>query len=1059
MLLYSFFLLVFAADDTQGQRGFYRYPAICGETVVFTAEGDLWQVPISGGLARRLTTHPAQETHAAISEDGSTVAFSASYEGSPEVYVMALNGGLPKRLTYHGSAEVAGWTPAGEVLYVTDHFSTLPKKQLAAVDPTTGHSRLVPLIEASDGTFLPGTSALVFTRYPKQGSETKRYRGGRIQNLWRFDKQGSEAVPLTGDFNGTSKDPMHWQGRIYHLSDRDGIMNLWSINLDGSDRRQHTQLSDYDAKSATHSQGRIVYQSGADLYLYDIASMENRKLDIFLATDMEQLREKWVEDPWAYFTAAHLSPAGDKVAITARGRVFVAPTDAGRFVEVTNRFRHRNARFLGDAGTLVSLSDQSGEVEFWRLDAAGMKPPEQLTTGGTVLRFDGIPSADGKWLAFSDKNDILWLADATSGRRKQITKCEFGTPDHISWSHDSKWFAWMQPAPNSFAQVWIHNLESAQSLAVTTDRFNSYRPIWSPDGNWLYFFSDRNLVSQTRHPWGPYRPLPFLDKTAGIFMLALGDDLRSPFQEKDELFAETPTADRTTPLQTEGLRHRLYTVPIASGNYGFLEVNRSHLFYLDFGSDSADLMMLKTAPDAKPELLLQGVQSIEMSADGKKILALRDKAIHVFEAGSKPDPAKSKVVLDDWKFALDPREEFDQMFVDSWRLMRDYFYDRNMHGLDWPAILEKYRPFLSRVTDRAELSDLFAEMVGELSALHIFVRDGDLRQGSGQIEVAFLGARLAPDPAAGGYRITRIYRADPDLPDEQSPLARPGLGVSEGDTILAINGTALREGTHPGLLLRNQANKQVLLTVRNHNETKQVIVKPIDRKKARNLRYHDWEYGRRLYVEEQAKGEIGYVHLRAMGGGNYTEWARSYFPVFNRKGLIIDVRNNRGGNIDSWILTDLLRRRWMYWQGRTGKPYPNMQYAFGGHLVVLVNERTASDGEAFAEGFRRLGLGKVIGTRTWGGEIWLTSSNLLVDGGIASAAEFGVYGPEGEWLIEGWGVEPDLVVDNLPHAAYNGSDAQLDAAMAHLNKLVAEDPPNVPPPPPYPDKSFQPGGR
>jgi tricorn protease len=352
-------------------------------------------------------------------------------------------------------------------------------------------------------------------------------------------------------------------------------------------------------------------------------------------------------------------------------------------------------------------------------------------------------------------------------------------------------------------------------------------------------------------------------------------------------------------------------------------------------------------------------------------------------------------------------------------------------------------------------------MVGELSALHINVRNGDHREGTGQVENAFLGARLSPDREAGGYRVEHIFQADPDLPETLSPLARRGIEVREGDVILAINGTPVLEVIQPGILLRNQAGKQVHLTVRGQagGETRQVIVVPMNGDQFDDLKYTDWEIRRRMYVEEKGGGQIGYVHLRAMGGGNYTEWARGYFPVFNRKGLVIDVRNNRGGNIDSWILADLLRRRWMYWQGRTGEPYPNMQYAFGGHLVVLVNERTASDGEAFAEGFRRLGLGKIIGTRTWGGEIWLTGSNLLVDGGIASAAEFGVYGPEGEWLIEGWGVEPDIVVDNLPHATFNGGDTQLDAAIAHLEKLIAEKPPAVPPPPPYPDKSFQPGGR
>ncbi|MCC6396198.1 MAG: PDZ domain-containing protein, partial [Bacteroidetes bacterium] len=334
---------------------------------------------------------------------------------------------------------------------------------------------------------------------------------------------------------------------------------------------------------------------------------------------------------------------------------------------------------------------------------------------------------------------------------------------------------------------------------------------------------------------------------------------------------------------------------------------------------------------------------------------------------------------------------------------------------------------------------------------------GDVRRSPDKIGIATLGAQLNRDEAAGGYRITHIYESDPDYLEVASPLAKPGIGVAEGDVILAINGSSTLSVPSTEILLRNQAGQQVLLRVRSADGKKEsdVIVTPISLDDETNLRYTEWEYTRRLRVEQAGKGDLGYVHLRAMGGGNYTEWVKNFYPVFDRKGLIIDVRHNRGGNIDSWILEKLLRRAWFYWQGRVGKPTWNMQHAFRGHMVVLCNERTASDGEAFAEGFRRLGLGKVIGTRTWGGEIWLSSSNVLVDRGIATAAETGVFGPEGEWLIEGRGVEPDIVVDNLPHATFSGQDAQLDAAVKHLQQLLKEKPIPDPQAPKYPDKSFK----
>lgn len=391
-------------------------------------------------------------------------------------------------------------------------------------------------------------------------------------------------------------------------------------------------------------------------------------------------------------------------------------------------------------------------------------------------------------------------------------------------------------------------------------------------------------------------------------------------------------------------------------------------------------------------------------------------------------------------------------------MLRDFFYDRNLHAVDWPAILAKYRPLVERVSDRAELNDVLAEMAGELSALHIFVRYGDLREGADQVQPGFLGAQLERDAAEGGWRVQHIISTDPDYPAGRPPLSQPGVDVREGDVLVSVNGQRTVGVTHPNELLRGQAGRQVLLEVRSQAEgkTRSVIVQPVSATRDADLRYDEWEYTRRQLVDRLGEGRVGYVHLRAMGADNIAEWAREYYPVFQRQGLIVDVRHNRGGNIDSWVLGKLLRKAWFYWQPRVGEPTWNMQYAFRGHLVVICNERTASDGEAFSEGFRRLGLGKVIGTRTWGGEVWLSAQRWLVDSGMATAAEIGVYGPEGSWLIEGHGVDPDIVVDNLPHATFNGQDAQIEAAVKHLQELIAKDPRPVPPTPKYPDKAVKP---
>jgi tricorn protease len=1062
-----------AVDPPAAPQGYFRSPAIRGETIVFTAEGDLWTVSIQGGEARRLTTHAAEESHAAISPDGTTLAFSANYEGPTEVYTMPLGGGLPRRRTWEGApASVVGWTSEGRILYATAGSSTLPSTQLATLDPRSGRRELVPLAEASDGSYDASGRVLYFTRYAFQGSHTKRYQGGTAQNIWRYTAGSAEAVPLTADYAGTSKTPMWWNGRIYFASDRDGTMNLWSMDPEGHDLRQLTRHRGWDVRSPALGDGRIVYQLGADLNLFDIARGSDTTLDIRLGSDFDQERVRWVSNPITYLTTAHLAPDGGRVVLTARGQVFVAPVGraGGRFVEVTRApgVRYRQARFAPDGKSVLALSDQTGETEWWRLPANGVGAPEQLTGDARVLRWDGVPSPDGKWLAFYDKNQTLWLYGFD---RRQATLID-STPDgdfgDLVWSPDSRWLAYVRPAA-TFGRIWLYGVAQGQRTALTSDRSDSYSPAFTPDGKWLYFLSDRTFQSLVGAPWGPRAPEPFFDRQTKIYALALVPGLRSPFLPATEVAPPTPadTGAKARPAATPpvavdlaDIQQRLTELPLPAANYEALSVNGSRLFWLSRQTNlehTAALQSLEIGnSDITPKTLVDDVRSYELAADGKKLLLRKGEALYVIDAASAAGASldKAQVNLAEWSFPLDPREEWRQMFDEAWRLERDYFYDPHMHGLDWPAMKAKYRPLVDRVTDRAELSDLLAQLVSELSALHIFVYGGDLRDGTDQAAPASLGAELTRDSAAGGWRVAHVYGADPDYPMSLSPLAQQGVDVHTGDVIQLINGVSTLSVEHPGELLRRQAGKQVLLRVApaRGGPTRDVIVTPLTPGQASNLRYDEWELTRRTLVDSGSDGRIGYVHLRAMGPLDIARWERDFYPVFNRAGLIIDVRHNRGGNIDSWLLERLLRRAWFYWQPRTGSPYWNMQWAFRGHMVVLCDAWTASDGEAFTEGFRRLGLGRVIGTRTWGGEIWLSSSNVLVDRGIATAAEFGVYGPEGQWLIEGHGVDPDSVVDDLPHATFGGEDAQLAAAIAYLRRQILEHPVPVPPPPAYPRK-------
>jgi tricorn protease len=1068
------FAVVFAAaalhaqTPTEGARGFYRFPAVSGQTIVFAAEGDLWTVGLAGGLARRLTSHAAEETDPVISPDGKTLAFTARYEGPAALYTMPVAGGAPTRWTYDGDAAIAtSWTPDGKLVYRTTQYAGIPKSALILLDITSGARTRVPLVGASEASYDASGRTLYFARPVFHNNVTKRYTGGTARDVWKYTAGAPEAVELTGDYKGESHSPMWYNGRVYFVSDRDGTMNIWSMAEDGTDKKQITRHSGWDARDPSLSNGRIVYQLGADLWALDIATGQTTLIPITLATDLDQLRENWVGDPLNYLTSAHLSRDGDRVALTSRGRVFVAPVKGGRFVRATRKdsVRYRDAVFAPDGRSLLALSDESGELEWVRLPANGVGNDDALTRNGAILRFAGHPSPDGKWLAWSDNNRDLWVMNLASRETRKVSENREGIGG-MSWSPDGRWLAYVMQAANSFEQIKIFSTESGGSVALTSDRTNSRSPVWDPKGEFIYFISDRNLRSLVGAPWGNRRPEPYFDKEMELYQVALRPGLRSPFQPDDELHkpaAPAKQADSTTravQIDLDGLPLRIRRVPVPSGNYGWLAINAEALFYTSAGSGAdakTDLMGLKLGNEKpEPVVMVEDIRSAELSGNGKKMLVRKGTALHVIEARATKESrmSENRVDLAGWSFSIDVRDDFRQIFVDAWRLERDWFYDPGMHGVDYKATLNKYLPLVARITTRAELSDLIGWAVGELSALHTSVGGGDLRRGEDNIPVASLGARLLRDTAKGGYRIEYIYRTDPDYPAERSPLADPDLGVKNGDVITAVNGVRALDSRDIGELLRNQVGKQVLLTIAAEGQAPHdIVVEPIGNESS--LRYADWEYTRRLATEQQSNGAIGYVHLRAMGTGDINQFYREFNPVFNRQGLVLDMRQNRGGNIDPWVLEILLRKAWMYWKDRAGEPYWNMQGAFRGHMVMLVDQETASDGEAVAEGFRRLGLGTVIGARTWGGEIWLSGANTLSDGGVARAPMMGVYGPDGKWLIEQEGVIPDIVVDNLPHATFNGQDAQLDAALAFLKKKIAEDPRRVPPPPPYPKRVFK----
>jgi len=1079
---------IISVASAQTQLGYFMHPDVNADQIVFVSEGDIWKVPTSGGQAIRLTSHPGDESDPKISPDGKWVAYAASYEGPTEVYVMPISGGLPKRLTYEPAASIpTDWKSATEIAYVTNQYATLPKLMTLTVNVETGAKSLIPLEMAAEGSFSEDGNTYFFVRPTFHNNVTKRYEGGTARQIWKFTSGASEAIKLTKDYKGEDHHPVAHQGKVYFLSSRDGIMNVWVMDENGAGLSQITKEPSFDVREFSISGDQLVYRVGADLKIMPLGENSAKTLAISLVSDFDQLREKWVDKPMENLTGMAVSNDGERVVLTTRGRVFSVPVKDGRTVRLSRKdgVRYRDAIFSPDGKSILTFSDESSEFEIHEYNSLGMDQGKQVSKNGTTLKFDMLPSPDGTKIAYRDLNETIWIMDKATGSETKVTDSDESITSSMVWSPDGKWLAYAQAASNTFSQIHAFNSDSKKRIAMTSDRANSLSPQWSPDGNWLYFLSDRNFQSVITSPWGQRQPEPFWEKQIKIYQIALKSGVASPFFFNHELQKEAEKAPEkvTVTIEEAGLMERLRQVPIPAGNYSNLIVTDKALYYHEIGpgmgvfygagasgDDKAPLMITVISNKPEPKVFIDNVRNYSVSLNNKYILVRNGSTYSVVELGTSPvtDLSKTKVDMSGVKYSIDPREDWKQIYIDAWRMERDYFYDPGMHGVDWDAMRLKYLPLVDRVTTRAELSDVIGEMVGELSVLHTSVRGGDLRDGEDDISFGMLGAQLNRNDKLKGYTVSHIYQSDPDYPDEMSPLSHPDVMIAEGDVITHIDGVNVMEGPDIHYLLRDKAGDQVrisLLGADGKSKTDRIL-KPMSSRAESNLRYNEWEWTRRMEVEEKSGGDLGYVHLRAMTATDINQWYRDFYPQFKKQGLVIDVRQNRGGNIDSFILEKLMREVFFYWKSRTGEPYWNMPYAFRGHLVLLVDEFTASDGEAFAEGFRRLGMGKSIGARTWGGEVWLSGSNTLSDNGIARAPMNGVYGEKlgggdtdqgVEWLIEGVGFIPDIEVINMPKATFDGGDAQLDAAIEHLKELIRTDPRPVPQPPAYPDKSFKNG--
>lgn len=1068
-------LLLLGAAQASAQTRLLRFPDIHGDRVVFTYAGDLWSAPATGGMAARLTAHPGLEMFARFSPDGRWIAFTGQYDGDEQVYVIPSTGGVPRQLTFYPARgpmpprwgydnQTMGWTRDGKSVLVRSLRDgwDLAESRLYAVPVEGGLGEPLPMPVSGAGDLSPDGRQVAYNPVARDFRTWKRYEGGWAQDIYLYDLASHETRNITSHPR-TDRDPMWLGGRIFFNSDRTGTLNLWSYDVASGQVAQVTRSGRWDVRwPSDDEEGRIVYELGGELQVLDIRTGQSRALAIDVPTDSLYDRPSQVSAAEQIEDAA-LSPKGERVVFVARGDVFTAPIEKGvtRNLTRSSRFHEKGARWSPDGRKIAYLSDRTGEEELWLIDQDGSGQPEQLTTGGKALRFAPVWSPDGERLAFGDKDGKLWVLTLAGRKLTEVADERIGRVQDATWSPEALGgddLAFSLTDDNGlFRSLWIWSAteNGAKARRITSELFDESTPAWDPEGRYLYFLSSREYAPILDGIDFNYA----LDRTSGIYALALRKDVGHPFPpESDEVAVEEGEKDekktkdgtkRDLRIDFEGLAERVARVPVPFDNYSSLTAAPGKLLFLKnpafaFGREPARQPALETYDLAgrQAKTLADGVEGYVLSPDGTKVLVLQQGQWNLYESGGgeKKTVSTAGLVVD-----RVPSEEWAGIFDEVWRRYRDLFYVENMHGYDWVALREQYRPLLSHVRHRSDLTYLIGEMIAELNVSHAYLAGGDFELPE-RPRVALPGARFALDKAAGRFRIDKIFQGQNEEDTYRSPLTELGVDARVGDYVLAIDGVELKAPDNPYRLLRHKADRPVTLTLNSRPSmegARQVTFRPIASEIS--LLYLQWVEGNRQRVDQLSGGRIGYLHVPDMGTDGLREFIKWFYPQIAKEGLIVDVRANGGGFVSPMLLDRLRRELLAVDVGRlTDVPIRYPQAAFHGHMACLINERSGSDGDVFPAMFRLSGLGPLIGKRTWGGVVGISGGGPLIDGGSVSVPQNGSVSVEGEWIIEGYGVDPDIEVENDPKSVLAGRDPQLERGVEEVMKKIREAPRKMP---------------
>ena len=1064
-----------------------RFPNVHGEKVVFTYAGDLYEVALKGGTARRLTSDEnGYEMFARFSPDGKNIAFTGQYDGNTEVFLMPAKGGSPKRLSYTATLGrddisdrmgpnniVMAWPDNESIVYRSrkQSFNSF-KGQLFKVSSEGGLSEELPLPFGSWCSYSPDGKKMAYNRVFREFRTWKYYKGGMADDVWVYDFETKETINITNNDNQNIF-PM-WAGdKIYFLSDRNRTMNLFVYDLNTKSETKLTDYTLYDIKFPSLGDHSIAYENGGYIYNYELSTGAITKVTVNIENDLLTARSTF-KNADKFINSWAISPDGKRAVFGARGEVFTVPAEKGitRNLTQSSAVHDRNVEWSPDGKYTSFISDRTGEDEIYIQNQDGSEDAIQLTSNSDTYKYNPIWSPDSKYLLWSDKMGRLSYLDVSS--KSVSTVVEDSKSWEIrdySWSPDSRWIAYTLPFQNTVSKIMVFDTQSGETNQVTDDWYNASSPVFDTDGKYLFFTSTRDF--NPIYSWTEWNHA--YNDMVGVYFVTLEKETPSPFEPvNDEVSVkkEEKSSDgdkkkkkgkdkekdgeakdeiKAVNIDFEGIQSRIIKLPGKAGNYWNLNPIGDNVYYVYSSSKSQGPQMKLYDLKTQKEKDLGKISSFVISADHKKMLVnVKGKRAVIDLPKGKVKPEKF-IDMSGMKVMVDFEKEWAQIFNESWRQMRDFFYAPNMHGLDWPAIKEKYEVLLPYVKNRNDLNYVIGEMIGELSVGHAYVLGGD-KPKPNRIKTGLLGAKLSRG-ASGYFRIDEILPGENWVKKTRSPLTEVGVDVNEGDFIIAVNGKSVTEVNDIYQLLVGTAGKTVQLKVNSKAGTdgaKDVLVKPIADESG--LYYYKWVMENTEKVNKATNGEVGYIHIPDMGRGGLNEFVKHFYPQLNKKALIIDDRGNGGGNVSPMIIERLNRELALYGMSRNNDVNTKPAQMILGPKVMLIDNYSASDGDLFPYQFKKMKMGTIIGMRSWGGVVGIRGSLPFVDGGDLRRPEFAPFDADGKWVIEGVGVEPDIVVDNDPAKEYAGEDEQLNKAIEVILEQLKDfkSPPAIPD---YPDKT------